>query len=124
MAPRTRIRGRATWLLTLVVLSTTGCTTWRLAPTAVATQPRPGKIFQIWVAGEGRKYHDVRMDGDSLHATAFKPTDRYLARPTAFALSDIDSIRTLRFSPGKTAITVVLFAGVNVGIYAAFCCKF
>jgi hypothetical protein len=109
--------------MTLVLLSTTGCTTWRLEPTAVATQPKPGKIFQIWVGGEGQKYHDVRMDGDTLHATAFKPTDKYLARPTAFALSDIDSIRTSRFSPGKTVIGVFLSAGVTVGLYAAACCK-
>jgi hypothetical protein len=123
MASRTAIRVRATWLLTIVLLSTTGCTTWRLEPTTVATQSKPGKVFQIWVGGEGREYHDVRMDGDSLRATAFKPTEKYRARPTSFALSEIDSIRASHFSPVKTAIGVVVAAGATVGLWAAACCK-
>jgi hypothetical protein len=124
MASTTRIRVLAAWLLTLVLLSTTGCTTWRLEQMDVATQPKPARILQIWVGGEGHKYHNIRVEGDSLHATAFTPTEQYRARPTSFALSEIDSIRTGRFSPIKTALGVVGIAGTLVGIWAASCCNF
>jgi hypothetical protein len=92
----------------VVLLSTvlSGCSSWSVRPTALATQPKPGDVWEIWVAGHGQVYHQIRISNDSLHAMMRKVARACQTNSCdrSMALSDIDSVRVSRVSGSKVAI--------------------
>jgi hypothetical protein len=95
--------------LAVVVAMVSGCTSWsRLAD----NQPVPARgSVQVWTGGQDTVLYDAQRLADSLVGQgAYPDTTR-----RAVALSDIDSLRTQTFDPGK-----VLIVGTGVAMAVVF----
>ena len=94
-----------------LVMSTAGCTSWSRLP---ESRPVPSRgSVQVWRAGRGNILYDARRLGDSLVGQGPYPDT---TRRTV-ALSDIDSLRTQTFDPGKM---LIVGTGVAMAVVFAF----
>jgi hypothetical protein len=88
--------------LLLVVTCLTSCTAWRLAPDRLDTPVPIREPVEIWSQGRNSIVHGVRLRGDTVRAV---PRHRHPECDTCaifFPLSEIDSVRSRRFSKGRT----------------------
>ena len=111
------MRARPNRAAVLLAIFLCGCYSWSVKPTALATQPEPGDVWQIWVAGRGEEYTQIRIGKDSLHAMVRRVGTACQVNncSRSLALTEIDSVRVSRLSGSKVAIWTL---GTALGLVA------
>jgi hypothetical protein len=94
-----------------------GCTAWRLDEDWLSAPVPVRKPLEIWSEGRGAVVHGVQQRGDTVRAVARWRPPECDTCAIFFPFSSIDSVRTRRFSSGRT-IGLVAAATAVLLIYS------
>lgn len=95
----------------LLLLGTGGCGAgWRRVPPPWAEQLPPRQQAQVWTGSESRRWHAVRIVGDTVSGVPYLEPPECDSCRVALNRSVVDSIRTGNPVGGFLRTTAVVFA--------------
>jgi hypothetical protein len=108
-------------LMLLLLLQSTGCTTWRTRPgasaAAIIETRHPARARLDLVSGSRTELRAPVVEGDTILGLARGDTARVAA-------ADVTAVAVRRFSPARTLLLVAGSTAALVGVACAMACGF
>lgn len=110
--------------LAVTLLAASGCAySWTPTTVAPPRQFEPKEQVEIWVAGEGERYHQVRVDRDTIRAVRYLADGSCRTQECArtFALAEVDSVRIRKRDTGGSVGMAAGFFALLAVLYSTTC---